>query len=246
MQKGDVILVDYTGKDLTTNRIFDTTIADKAKEGSVFDDRIAYKPVPIVLGRHEMLKTLEDEMESMQVGETKKVVLPPLKGFGDRDPRNIRLTLMKEFKEHRMSPHPGMLVEVNGAQGRVQGVSGGRVRIDFNHPLAGKTLEYEVSIRKKFDSLQDQASALFDKFFPFVAESEKKISEKKGEIEIELPEKAKQIQEVDLLKTLFEKVLKEHLNGVTAVRFVEPKEEKKTEPGSADNTPKPVKPVKTA
>ncbi|MDO8625649.1 MAG: peptidylprolyl isomerase, partial [Candidatus Diapherotrites archaeon] len=61
MQKGDVILVDYTGRDLTTNRVFDTTVEQDAKAADVYNAQIIYKPVPIVLGRHEMLAGLEDE-----------------------------------------------------------------------------------------------------------------------------------------------------------------------------------------
>src|SRR3989338_6172753 len=239
MQKGDVILVDYTGKDLISNRVFDTTVEAKAKESNLFDARIIYKPVPIILGRHEMLNSLEDELEKMNVGETKKIVLPPKKGFGDRDARNIRLASLKDFREHQLAPYPGMIVEVNGAQGKVQSVSGGRVRIDFNHPLAGKELENEVSIRKKFDSLQEQANALFDKFFPFVAEKDKKVSEKNGEIEITLPESAAQVRELDILKQVYTKVLKEHLTGVKEVKFTKPQEKEtaaKTEKVAAVET----------
>ncbi len=242
MQKGDVILVDYTGKDLSSNRVFDTTMAQAAKESALFDERIVYKPVPIILGRHEMLSGLEDEMEQMKVGETKKIVLTPVKAFGERDARNIRIASLKDFVEHKMNPHPGMLVEVNGAQGRVQSVSSGRVRIDFNHPLAGKTLEYEVTIQKKLDALQDQASALFDKFFPFVSEKEKKISEKDGQIQIELPESAKQFRETDVLKQIFEKILIDQLKGVKAVKFIEKNTKPAEKTGKSDATTKEAKP----
>ena len=220
MQKGDVVLVDYTGRDLTTSRVFDTTVGEVAKKEKTFDERITYKPVPIVLGKNEMLKALEDEMETMKVGDTKKIVLSPAKAFGERDARNIRLTALKDFREHKMTPYPGMIVEVNGVQGKVQTVSSGRVAIDFNHPLAGKELEYEITIRKQFDTLQEQVSALFDKFFPFVSEQEKKIAEKNGVVTIDLPEKAKEIRETELLKQIFTKVLKEQLTGVKEVEYV--------------------------
>ncbi len=221
MQKGDVVLVDYTVKDLTTNKVFDTTVEAKARLGGVFEDRVMYKPVPIILGKNEFHAALEDEIEKMKVGETQKVVLQPLQAFGERKPEHIQLASMKDFRERKMTPYPGMMVEANGVRGRVQSVSGGRVRIDFNHPLAGKILEYEVSVQKKLDSLTGQASVLFDKFFPFVTETEKRISEKNGEIEIELPERVLEVQHLETLKKLFSQLLTKDLKGVSAVRFVE-------------------------
>jgi FKBP-type peptidyl-prolyl cis-trans isomerase 2 len=45
-----------------------------------------------------------------------------------------------------MTPYPGMIVSVNRLRGKVLSVSGGRVRVDFNHPLAGKTLRFDVEV----------------------------------------------------------------------------------------------------
>jgi FKBP-type peptidyl-prolyl cis-trans isomerase 2 len=219
MQKGDIILVDYTGRDTTTGTVFDTTVEADAKAAKVFDARITYKPVPISLGKHEMLAALEDEMEKMKVGETRKVVLAPKQAFGERSADRIRIASLKDFREHQLAPHPGMLVEVNGTQGRVQSVSSGRVRVDFNHPLAGKTLEYGITVRQKIDGLAAQTSAFFDKFFPFVAEKDKKVSERDGELSIELPQSAKEVRELELLKQVFEKVIIDQLQGVKKVSY---------------------------
>jgi len=57
-------------------------------------------------------------------------------------------------------PSIGDVVEVNGARGIVKQISGGRVIIDFNHPLAGKTLVYKVRVVKKLESFEDKVRAL--------------------------------------------------------------------------------------
>ncbi|MBN2518690.1 MAG: hypothetical protein JXB14_07605, partial [Candidatus Altiarchaeota archaeon] len=64
-----------------------------------------------------------------------------------------------------MTPVPGMVFEVEGRPARIQSVSGGRVMVDFNHPLAGKETEYKVKVREVAKTENDKIKYLLEKSF---------------------------------------------------------------------------------
>ncbi|MFH0955029.1 MAG: peptidylprolyl isomerase [Candidatus Micrarchaeota archaeon] len=219
-----VVLVDYTGTDLVSGQLFESTNAKHAQEGNIFNPRITYKPVPIILGMHELIPALEKELEQMNEGETKTVQLEPKEGYGERNPDKIRILSLKDFREQKMNPVPGLIIEADGMQGKVQSVSGGRVRCDFNHPLAGKKIRYEITMRKKITEPKEKVSMLLAKFFPTTPVEN--ITVKDNEAVIELPSELDSKPEAEILKKVFERMLKEHV-GFSKVEFAKPKTEKK-------------------
>src|SRR5713101_8082439 len=75
----------------------------------------------------------------------------PEKGFGNRDPQMMRLVPLRRFRDKEY-PTPGQQVEFDGRPAVVRAVGAGRVQVDYNHPLAGRTLVYDVSIDKVLDN----------------------------------------------------------------------------------------------
>ncbi|MDP6670725.1 MAG: hypothetical protein QGI60_02825, partial [archaeon] len=126
---------------------------------------------------------------------------------------------LREFKKQKMQPVPGLIVEIDNRQGRVQSVSGGRVRVDFNHPLAGKDLEYEIKIEKEITGAKDQVNALFEKYFGVVPEKERSIKVKEKTVEIGLD--AKYTAALAPIKKRFSDLVTKHIKGIDKVRFVE-------------------------
>lgn len=221
MHKGDVILLDFTAKELVTNQLFETTIAEDAKKADSFNPKAIYKPVPIVVGKKELFEKTDKELEKMNVGEEKKVELEPTEAFGERKAEFISIIPLQQFKKQKMQPIPGLIIEADGRQGKVQSVSGGRVRVDFNHPLAGKKVEYKIIIRKKIESKQEQVEAIFEKYFPHVKPEEKKIKVDGETAKIVLPERLKEQKETTVFKQVFAKILPDQLQGIKTVEFVE-------------------------
>ena len=72
---------------------------------------------------------------------------------------------MKEFMKHKLNPIPGAMFNFDGKLARVLTVSGGRVMIDFNNPLAGKEVDYHIKVLKKVEDLNEKINALNDFFF---------------------------------------------------------------------------------
>jgi len=181
IQKGDVIRLHYTGKVKETGEIFDTTYEEVAKEAGIYSEKGIYGPVPIAVGANHVLKGLDEQLEGLEVGKKYEIIVPPEKGFGKRDPKLIKTFTLGQFRRQGIMPFPGMPIEIETEsgrklKGRVLTVSGGRVRVDFNHPYAGKHLVYEVEVVEKIDDPIEKVKALMELRMPNV-DKEKVIIE---------------------------------------------------------------------
>ena len=114
----------------------------------------------IPIGKGEVLQGMDEELLKHNVGDEFEFDIPPEKAFGERNPSYIKIISLGELKKHNINPHPGMTLNINGILGIVRSVSGGRVIIDFNHPLAGKTLHYKVKIIRRVDDTSEKIKGL--------------------------------------------------------------------------------------
>lgn len=214
-----MVLVNYTGRIVASNAIFETTEEKKAIEAGNFDSGRKYKPELIVVGSGEMLKPLEEALSQMNIGEEKKIVLKPEQAFGERNQKLIGIVPLKDFQQRKINPVPGLIVELNDRAGRVQSVSGGRVRVDFNHPLAGKEIEFELKIEKELKGQNEKIEGLFEKFFGAIPEKEKRLSIKEEKIEISID--SKYAQAIAPLKKAFSEIITKNVKGISSVKFTE-------------------------
>ena len=146
VDNGDFVRVNFTGKVKDTEEVFDTTYDEVAQEVGLFDENKTYKPIPIVVGGNHLLPAIEEAIIGLEEGETKHVEVDADNAFGPRDPKMVQLVPMKEFKKQGMTPFPGMKIQSEGNTGKILTVNGGRVKVDFNHELAGKDLVYDVEV----------------------------------------------------------------------------------------------------
>lgn len=156
LKKGDFVALEYEGKVKSTNEVFDKT----------------EKPKVICLGAGWLLEGIDSALLDKEIGKEFELELPPEKAFGQRNPAMIKLTTTKKFKDFR--PVPGIQVNVDGVLATVKSVSGGRVVIDFNHPLSGKTLHYKLKIVRKVDDVREKTESVVQILMP---EAEVKQSE---------------------------------------------------------------------
>jgi len=183
-----MLLVNFSGKELLEGRIFDTTSAEEAKANGILEEKRNYGPLTIITGEKELLSLVEAELEKMKVGEKRIVKLGPKDAFGERDARLIRVVPLRVFHDQKMNPIPGLIIRAGNAVGKVQSVSGGRVRVDFNHPLAGRELEYGIKVEKEITGKKEVAEELFKKYYSFVPGAKKEIPSD-GKLVIALEEK---------------------------------------------------------
>ncbi|MEW5955264.1 MAG: peptidylprolyl isomerase, partial [Candidatus Micrarchaeota archaeon] len=142
---GDFVRLEFTGKD-ASGKVFETTREQDAKAGGLFDPRAKYSPALVVVGRGHLLPGLDEALAGAEEGTEQNIVIPKEKAFGNRDPNLVRLVPLSQFKQANVEPLPGAVVELDGRRARVQSADGGRVRVDFNHELAGQDLSYSFKV----------------------------------------------------------------------------------------------------
>ena len=153
IENGDFVKIEFTGKIEETGDVFDTTSQDVAEEAGILNEEKEYGPIPIVVGGQHLLPAIDEAVIGMEKGESKQVTVDPENGFGHRDSNLVQLIPMKEFKKQGMTPYPGMKITAEGQTGKILTVNGGRVKVDFNHELAGKTVDYDLTIA---DVIEDE------------------------------------------------------------------------------------------
>ena len=188
--KGDVVRLHYIGKVKETGEIFDTTHEEVAKEAGIYSEKGIYGPVPIAIGAGHVLKGLDEQLEGLEVGKKYIIEVSPEKAFGRRDPRLIKTFTLGQFRRQGIMPFPGLEVEIETEsgkklKGRVLSVSSGRVRVDFNHPLAGKTIVYEVEIVEKIEDPLEKVKALIELRLPMVDLSKVKIEVGEKDVKVD-------------------------------------------------------------
>lgn len=237
---GDFVRINYTGKIKESGSVFDTTIEKVAKESGAYDEKIKFKAAPMVIGAGHAIKGLDESLMKMEVGEKKKFAVSPDKGYGERDPGLVKIVPLKEFKRQGLKPSPGMMFEADGRQGRVQSVSGGRVRIDFNYGLAGKALDYEVTVEEKINKTEEKIRLLLEYHFPYADHDEHEIKVKGDEARIILTDVVKVKKEAMMGKHTSAMDIFKFIDGVNVVDFVEsfkrPETKKKEKPKASKKT----------
>lgn len=160
MNKGDLVLVNYVGKN-SDGEIFDLTIKERAEEEGIHRDDIQYQPIPVLVGENYVIDGLDEAIQEMGVGEEKEVEIPQEKAYGERDSDKIETYPEKEFQRQDVNPRPGEELMIGNQRGKVLTNNSGRVRIDFNHPLSGQDLEYEVELVEKVEDDEEKVSNIF-------------------------------------------------------------------------------------
>jgi FKBP-type peptidyl-prolyl cis-trans isomerase SlyD len=120
------------------------------KSGELIATTEGKSPIEFEFGKGEILSALEERIEGMEVGEKREIVLTPEEGFGNIDYDAIIDVPRNNFPED-IELKEGMTFSLKREDGKVvpftiRGFKEDKVTIDFNHPLAGKTLRFVVSI----------------------------------------------------------------------------------------------------
>lgn len=221
IEKGDFILIDYVTKIQETGETFDTTLEDEAKKGGIFKGDALYAPMLIVVGEGWVLTELDRSLIGLDVGKPTVIEIPPEKGFGLRDPSKIRLVPVRRFRGKNVNLYPGAQVDLNGDLAVVRSVGSGRVQLDFNPPLAGKTLVYDLTVNSKLKTKKERLQALVHRRIPSVevAKFTLKIAGKKASIE--LPEESFYLEGVQYAKRGLASDIQKFFPKVETVTFVE-------------------------
>ncbi|HWR66707.1 MAG TPA: peptidylprolyl isomerase [Bellilinea sp.] len=144
--EGTVVSLDYT---LTV----DNEIVDSSNG----------KPLEYLQGYHNIIPGLERELDGMQVGETRDIQVASADAYGEYDPEAVYELPKSQFPPS-FNLRVGAQLRVRADDGRVLNahvtrIDGETVKIDLNHPLAGKTLFFRASITAIRPATEDELAA---------------------------------------------------------------------------------------
>jgi peptidylprolyl isomerase len=235
LQKGDFILIDYTAKVKETNEVFDTTLEEISKKEHLHKEGELYEPKLVVLGEGWMLKALEENLTTMEPGKAQTVEIGSKDAFGQRDPEKVKRVPLKQLTAKGTNPGIGMRIDYNGKMAIVRSIGAGRVLLDFNPPLAGKTLVYDVTVNKKLETNEEKIAALIHRRIPLAEESKFNFLIKDKTLNIDMPEDTFYIEGIQIAKRGIAMDVQRFLPELLEIKFIEtfksePKPEAKSEP----------------
>jgi FKBP-type peptidyl-prolyl cis-trans isomerase 2 len=167
IKKGDFVELDYTAKIVNLDKVFDTTLESVAKDKGIHNKEIKYKPLVIKVGEGHLVKGLDAFIVDKVPGNY-KVELDAENAFGKKNAKLLRLVSIKEFHKNQIQPVPGLEVELDNHRGVVRTVNGGRVIVDFNHPLSSQDVTYDIHIKSIVTDPKAKVEAALESFrIPF-------------------------------------------------------------------------------
>jgi FKBP-type peptidyl-prolyl cis-trans isomerase 2 len=230
IKKGDFILINYTSKVKETEEIFDTTNEETAKQQKLHKEGETYEPNLVVVGEGWVLKTLDEALPKLKINKKDSVEIPPEKAFGNRDPEKIKLVPLRRLATKGITPKLGTQIEYDGKIATIRTMGSGRVQLDFNPPLAGKTLVYEVTVEKKLETTNEKISALIHRRIPTIEANKFNFKTTKTNITINIPEEALYLEGIQLAKRGIATDIQKFFPETTTIKFVETFKKRETTP----------------
>jgi FKBP-type peptidyl-prolyl cis-trans isomerase 2 len=188
LKKGDFIELDYTGRVKESGEVFDTTSEEVAKASGLYEENARFGPAIACLGAGQLLAGLDSRLIGRQPGKH-RFDIPPEEAFGKKDAKLLKLIATSKFTKQGMTPMPGLRLNIDGMMGTIKTVTGGRTIVDFNHPLSGKELDYDVDVLRVVTAPKDKLVGML-KAELYQKTPKVTIADQKATIELEekLPE----------------------------------------------------------
>jgi FKBP-type peptidyl-prolyl cis-trans isomerase SlyD len=119
------------------------------EDQTLVESNVGHEPMTYTQGAHEIVPGLEKALEGLAVGDKKRVEVRPVDAYGDQDPKAFHEVKKSEIPEKAWKV--GTVLEAKSRDGqsifpRVTEVKSETIVLDFNHPLAGKTLIFDIRV----------------------------------------------------------------------------------------------------
>ncbi len=219
-KKGQLILLDYTAKIKDNGEVFESTNEEEAKKHSIHDPNIKYMPKLVSVGEGWVLKGLDDALSDVAAGDKKTIEVSPDKGFGARDKGKIRMIPLRKLGEDAEKVSVGDTVEIYNKKGIIRYIGSGRVQVDYNHRYAGKTILYEIHVKKSLDADDDKISAILKSRMP--VEDDKLVFKKdKDSLDVTIPEEIFRAEGLGVIKHFLQMDVFKFVPSIQEINFIE-------------------------
>jgi len=221
IKKSDFIIVNYTGKVKETGEVFDTTSEETAKENKLYKEGDLYEPRLVVVGEGWLLKALDDALLAFKLNKEESVEIPPENAFGSRDSEKVKLVPLRRLVARGINPQLGAQIEFDKKLATVRTMGSGRVTLDFNPPLAGKTLVYTVTIQKQLKTNEEKIAALIHRRIPAVEAEKFDFNVGEEDVTLNMPAESLYVEGIQLAKRGIALDIQRYLPDLITVKFIE-------------------------
>lgn len=221
VKPGDFLLVNYTLKVKESGQTVDTTYDVVAKEAHIHREDASFGPRFVILGEGWLPKGLEDSLVGADVGKQTTIELSPEKGYGTRDPAKMRLVPLRRFRDEKIDPIPGAEIQLGGRRAVVRSVGAGRVQVDYNHPLAGRTLVYDVSVEKVLEDENEKILNVISIRIPEVDKTKFTLEHSGPDLAIDVPEEAFYLSGLQVAKKAVTSDIQKYFPDINTISFRE-------------------------
>ncbi len=233
VKEGDFILVKITAK-TQKGKVFQVSSVEDAKIAGIYDEKKEqqgfYAPEFVIVGKPGFLNEgLTDTIKELNYFQKKSVRIPPTKAFGKRDPQKIERIGIAKFRKLNNGKNPELGQEFvkqtqqgQSQRGTVIRVTQGKVVVDYNHPLAGQSIDYNLEIIDKIEDFNEKIEYFMtSKGIPQQSVADFKANYNKGDnsIEFTIP-KMFMFQNLTYFKFGLAMDIQTHM-GIGDVKFVE-------------------------
>ena len=165
MEEGTIVHVDYDLYNADSGDLIETTREEVAKEKEIHQEGRTYTPLVCVVGAGNLISGFEDSLLEAEADKDISVEIAPADAYGEKDPDQIETISVDKLLRHVRDPkalYIGGPVSIEGRQGTLSYLAAGRARIDYNHPMAGRTLKYDYKIVKVIEGKEEKVAALLE------------------------------------------------------------------------------------
>ncbi len=146
VKSGDNVSVDYVGT-LDNGSVFDTSNMTLAQQSGIYNPDYTYAPLSFIAGAGDVIKGFDDAVIGMKIGESKNITLTPDQAYGQYDPSLIQPVNMSTLTAAGITPAVNATLYYQMQPVTIVSIPNNTtVMIDFNHPLAGKTLHFAITV----------------------------------------------------------------------------------------------------
>ena len=163
MEDGTIVHVDYELYNNETGDLIETTREAVAKEHDAHQENRTYEPMVCVVGGGQLIPGFEEALGEAKKGKETEVVIAPADAYGEKDASQIETISIDKLIRAVQDPNSlyiGAPVTIGNRQGHLTYLAAGRARIDYNHPMAGKSLKYSFKVVDVVEGKEDQVVAL--------------------------------------------------------------------------------------
>ncbi len=225
MKDGDFIRLDFDAFVKETEQLVDTTHEEVAKEHDVYNERVSYSPIAVIVGSGHIVKGLDKDLLDAKKGKERELEISSADAFGEKDPKLVevfqerKILSLPEFRKGDTYPAEGMEIRINNKIGIISGRFAGRYRVDFNHRWAGKTIVYKYTVTDLITKKEGKLNAIIESSYMNPEEFQASFKGKDA-VDITLPDMVKLDQGWAMAKFKLVSDLRAHL-GLKTIRLIE-------------------------